>query len=128
MFKGIRKHFQYGQRGFTLIELLVVVAILGALAAAVVPNVGKFMKSGQAAAKQTELHDIQTATMALMADSSTGQLDSAYSNVTVPNLSTVHSTNQTAGDLSLSSYITTMGTQNLGMQYNFDIDGKVTQH
>ncbi|MDO8490885.1 MAG: prepilin-type N-terminal cleavage/methylation domain-containing protein [Dehalococcoidia bacterium] len=57
-----------GEKGFTLIELLVVVAILGVLAAVVVPNVSRFMGSGKTEAGQTELHNVQLALTAMMAD------------------------------------------------------------
>ena len=57
-----------GQKGFTLIELLIVVAILGVLAAVVIPNVGRFIGAGEEEAGKTELSDIQAAVHAMMVD------------------------------------------------------------
>jgi type IV pilus assembly protein PilA len=48
--------------------MLVVVAILGVLAAVVVPNVGKFFGVSNAEAALKELQNIQTGVTALMAD------------------------------------------------------------
>ena len=57
-----------GERGFTLIELLMVIAILGVLAAVVIPNVGRFIGRGQTEAASTELSNIQSAVTAMMVD------------------------------------------------------------
>ena len=59
---------QRGEKGFTLIELLIVVAILGVLAAVVIPNVGRFIGRGEQEAWETELSNIQSAVVALMVD------------------------------------------------------------
>ena len=57
-----------GEKGFTLIELLIVVAILGVLAAIVIPNVGRFIGRGESEAKDTEFTNIQNAVISMMTD------------------------------------------------------------
>lgn len=62
------------QKGFTLIELLVVIAILGIIATVVVLNVGSFFGRGTLQAANTELHQVQTAVISVMAIGETGRL------------------------------------------------------
>jgi len=57
-----------GEKGFTLIELLIVVAILGVLAAVVIPNVGRFIGRGQEESEEAEVANVQSAVLALMVD------------------------------------------------------------
>ncbi len=72
--KKLFKAFKKGQKGFTLIELLVVIAIIAVLAAIIVPNVGKYIGSGQTAANSAELKMVKNAVAAAMADARVADL------------------------------------------------------
>jgi type IV pilus assembly protein PilA len=111
------------EKGFTLIELLVVVAILGVLAAVVVPNIGRFIGEGHAESYAAELHNIQTATMAMIADSENGELDQAYG-TPVSDMALVQADN---GTLTLDEYLTQLNGTSVasGCNYTFSQDGKV---
>lgn len=76
-----KKLWGYGEKGFTLIEILVVVAILGFLAAVVIPNVASFIGAGEEEAKQMELHNVQTAVLALLTAADAHKLDDKYDDV-----------------------------------------------
>ena len=58
----------HGERGFTLLEILVVVAILGTLAAIVIPSVLQLRNEGRVDAANTEAYNCQLAVLSAMVD------------------------------------------------------------
>ena len=66
--KKLASRIPRGQKGFTLIEMIVVVGIIAVLAAVIIPNIGKFIGSGEQGAKDVEFESVQTAMNAMLAN------------------------------------------------------------
>ena len=86
-----------GEKGFTLIELLIVVAILGVLAAVVIPNVGRFIGRGETEAAGTEFANVQSAVVAMMVDNGLSELPNAVNVTATDNMSLFPDSSSQAG-------------------------------
>ncbi len=121
-----------GERGFTLIELLIVVAILGVLAAVVIPNVSKFIGRGKTEAAATELANIQSAVVAMMVDNALASLPNPQGTATddmsdFPSPSTDNATNYVLYHYSGNATWNYIQTQFTSKEYTVNAQGTVTQ-
>ena len=111
------KAFRRGEKGFTLIELLVVVAILGILAAVVIPNVMGMMGTGRVESANTEAHDVEVAVLAAMVDNDVYSLEAGETHTVGP--AHASSVTDSGGDaLAVHDYF----TGNLEATYTLDAD------
>lgn len=114
------------QKGFTIFELLVVIAILGVLAGVAIPVVAKFVGRGDTESRQAELQNIQTAVVAMLSESTTGELIPVATPTN--DMDDVQTTDTTP--LILRDYLFDLNPQGevkSGYNYTFAADGAVTQ-
>lgn len=116
--KAFFKKFKKGQKGFTLIELLVVVAILGVLAAVVVPNVSNFIGTADDEAMDTEKHNVQLAITAAMVDNN---ISTVTAGTRTNNMET--DIDPGAGTVYISTYLLQTTSQ---YWYTWDTSGRIT--
>lgn len=78
----LAKMIHRGEKGLTLIELLIVIAILGIIAAVIIPNIAGFLTSGNVAAANTEVENVKTGALGYFAKYNMWPVDS--NNLTDP--------------------------------------------
>ena len=89
------KTLKRGEKGFTLIELLIVVAMLGILAAVILPNLGRFIGKGEEESRDAEYSTLHAALQAMMVDNGLAAL---------PDSNLIDSVGEATSDMSIFPY------------------------
>jgi type IV pilus assembly protein PilA len=114
--KTYLKRIHRESKGFTLVELLIVIAILGVLAAVVLPNVTGLVGEGETEAAKAELVTVQTA------------MDTMMAKARISSVTATSATNDMSGfptgNALYPSYLRTKTTQGT---YSCSTSGNVTQ-
>jgi len=112
------KRLHRGQKGFTLMELLIVVAILGVLAAVVIPRFTGLIGTGESQAAITEREVVQTAMTAAMAANEVSTVEEGAAQQLGPTLSA-----SVPASAPIGPYLQT----DTGWTYSWNTSGDVTQ-
>ncbi len=116
------KRIHQSNKGFTLIELLIVIAILGVLAAVIVPNVTGFIGRGEDEAAAAEFTTVQTAMDTMMVDRG---IDTVTAKSATDDMSAFPRSVQSSGETSL--YPDYLRTEETVGTYSCVVSGLVTQ-